>query len=736
MRQGGEGAGGGGCAGMFYGQQVLGRKAPLGRCWLLGCGRSVGRRAILKEDVGQACELILEPEVPMALRLSAVLMHGVVLVHRTQVEFTLRDVDKASRDLRRLAAPAAAGARRSVGARRGAAGRDQTVLADAAGNIFQITFIPPDGEGDGEDPLAAAAPAASFGRAGGTFGLSVPPSGLDDHDLDGGSEWFEMTRASAEGAAAGATPSRSFEGARALTGSLLGPRGRGSAGLSLSYGPPPGGAEVFEAAELPTEEVEDMAPPALMDDDMAPPVLMDDALPIGGGLSSLNDGPGSDTSSGTAKKGKRKRKLMVDEDEVGEAATILDNAVIRRCLRSTDHLRREPLLAEFWQVDGQRPLPRPGSRGGAGRGGTLQRKHVEEALRNIPQVSGVTTALVLRHGLPRPGGPSAPRGGRQTNLARLMSLFSRGFPSKERYLGGLSRKKRKTSDAAEGTTGAGAGPSGTSPEALRYDSLDEMLPVMDAPPMGDAGPAPSGTHSDVPSEVEKLRGLLAPEVAPSPGFRRSISPGSAHNRASRGSAGRASVGGLLETPGVSPVGPDPEGLTQLGLSQFELLTQSHDPNSDSQLPESQRAVELSLTPECLQTLQYLELELRKLGTETGKPGEIELLALLRRARLNRIESARVFYRLLVLHSNRLLHVSQAVPFGEVRVTLWPDDADADAPAQPSPFSEPLHEGTSPQTPENSHPTHAKRGPLFHCDGSSSSEEYSEYSSEEEGAEEH
>ena len=722
---------------MFYGQQVLGRKAPLGRCWLLGCGRSVGRRAILKEDVGQACELILEPEVPMALRLSAVLMHGVVLVHRTQVEFTLRDVDKASRDLRRLAAPAAAGARRSVGARRGAAGRDQTVLADAAGNIFQITFIPPDGEDDGEDPLAAAT-AAGLGRAGGAFGLSAPPGVLDDHDLDGGSEWFEVTRASAEAAAAGATPSRSFEGARALTGSLLGPRVRGSGGLSLSYGPPPGGAEVFEATELPTGEVEDMAPPALMDDDMAPPVLMDDALPVAGGLSSLNDGPGSASggSSATVQKGKRKRKLRVDVDEGGEAATILDNAVIRRWLRSTDHLRREPLPAEFWKADGQRPLPRPGSRGGVGRGGTLQRKHVEEALRNIPQLSGVPTDLVLRHGLPRPEGPGAPRGGRQTNLARLLSLFSRGFPSKERYLGGLSRKKRKTSDATEGAAGAGAGPSGTSPEALRYDSLDEMLPVMDAPPMEDAGPAPSGTHSDVPSEVEKLRGLLAPEVAPSPGFRRSISPGSARARASRGSAGRASVGGLLETPGASPggLGPDPAGLTQLGLSQFELLTQSHDPNSDSQLPESQRAVELSLTPECLQTLQYLELELRKLGAETGKPGEIELLALLRRARLNRIESARVFYRLLVLHSNRLLRVTQAEPFGEVRVTLWPEDADADAPAQASPPSEPLHEGTSPQTPEHSHPTHAKRGPLFQCDFSSASEEY--YSSSgEEGAEE-
>ena len=35
----------------------------------------------------------------MALRLSAVLMHGVVLVLRPHVELTLKDVDRASRDL-------------------------------------------------------------------------------------------------------------------------------------------------------------------------------------------------------------------------------------------------------------------------------------------------------------------------------------------------------------------------------------------------------------------------------------------------------------------------------------------------------------------------------------------------------------------------------------------------------------------------------------------------------------
>ena len=253
-----------------------------------------------------------------------------------------------------------------------------------------------------------------------------------------------------------------------------------------------------------------------------------------------------------------------------------------------------------------------------------------------------------------------------------MELFSRNFP-KEVYLGGLSRKKQKL--WASTAPGAGSGPTtGTPPEMLRGGEDDMAPPMMDADfdgalLLGGVNRAPSATPSDVPSEVEKLRGLLAPDAEPSTAFGRpSVSPGGS------GPGGRASLGDLLggATPGGEGLGPSPTGLSQLGLSQFDLLTQSLDPESESQLPESQRNLSLALTPECLQTLQYLAAELRKLGEEGGAPGELELDALLRRARLNRTESARVFYRLLVLHSNRLLRVAQDAPYGEVRITLWPE----------------------------------------------------------------
>ena len=455
-------------------------------------------------------------------------------------------------------------------------------------------------------------------------------------------------------------------------------------------------------------------PPGAFDDDagLAPPPpggsLGDGGGPSSGGGSS--EGAGSGAGQPASGGRKRKRRLVLDEDEDGEPASVLDNAAIRTWLRSADHiLRADPAApggggAALWLAGGPPAGPR-----GLRAAGTLLRKHVEEALRNIPHLSGVPVERVLLHGMPPRGGAfqGGPSGGGNSNLARLMELFSRTFPKKV-YLGGLSRKKQKLwASTAPGAPGSGP-TTGTPPEMLRGDDDEMAPPMMDAdfsgaPPPGGAGRAPSATPSDVPSEVEKLRGLLAPDaerVSPGAGFGRpSVSPGGsgpAGGRASRGS-GRASLGDLLggATPGAEGLGPSPTGLSQLGLSQFDLLTQSLDPDSESQLPESQRNLALALTPECLQTLHYLAAELRKLEEEGGAPGELELGALLRRARLNRTESARVFYRLLVLHSNRLLRVAQDAPYGEVRITLWPEAGEGGGVPSASPRTPP---SSAPGTP--------------------------------------
>ena len=278
----------------------------------------------------------------MALRLSAVLMHGVVLVHRTQVELTLKDADQASQDLRRAAAPGSAPRGRG---RRGGA-RDKTVLADA-GNIFQVTFVPPE---EGSDPFALVG--ADLDRA----DLGGAPPGLgDDGSLSAGSGCFEMTRASGDPSAATATPSRSVEGGALTAATLLAPRARGGAGLSLSL-PRRGDPEVFDAARgFPEGEM--MQVPGL-DDDLAfapppPGAFGDDAglvppppggsLGDGGGPSSgggSSEGAGSGAGQPASGGRKRKRRLVLDEDEDREPASVLDNAAIRTWLRSADHILR------------------------------------------------------------------------------------------------------------------------------------------------------------------------------------------------------------------------------------------------------------------------------------------------------------------------------------------------------------------------------------------------------------
>ncbi|KAE8800911.1 Sister chromatid cohesion 1 protein 1 [Hordeum vulgare] len=60
---------------MFYSHQLLARKAPLGQIWIAATFKSkINRRRLDKLDIIKICEEILNPSVPMALRLSGILM--------------------------------------------------------------------------------------------------------------------------------------------------------------------------------------------------------------------------------------------------------------------------------------------------------------------------------------------------------------------------------------------------------------------------------------------------------------------------------------------------------------------------------------------------------------------------------------------------------------------------------------------------------------------------------------
>ncbi|VVB13335.1 unnamed protein product [Arabis nemorensis] len=80
---------------MFYSHQLLARKAPLGQIWMAATLHAkINRKKLDQLDIIQICEEILNPSVPMALRLSGILMGGVVIVYERKVKLLLDDVTR------------------------------------------------------------------------------------------------------------------------------------------------------------------------------------------------------------------------------------------------------------------------------------------------------------------------------------------------------------------------------------------------------------------------------------------------------------------------------------------------------------------------------------------------------------------------------------------------------------------------------------------------------------------
>ncbi|XP_073221640.1 sister chromatid cohesion 1 protein 1 [Cicer arietinum] len=80
---------------MFYSHQLLARKAPLGQIWMAATMHSkINRRKLNKLNIIKICEEILNPSIPMALRLSGILMGGVVIVYERKVKLLFDDVSR------------------------------------------------------------------------------------------------------------------------------------------------------------------------------------------------------------------------------------------------------------------------------------------------------------------------------------------------------------------------------------------------------------------------------------------------------------------------------------------------------------------------------------------------------------------------------------------------------------------------------------------------------------------
>ncbi|GAB2270999.1 hypothetical protein Dimus_005854 [Dionaea muscipula] len=88
---------------MFYSHQLLARKAPLGQIWMAATMHAkMNRRKLDQINIIKICEEILNPSVPMALRLSGILMGGVVIVYERKVKLLYDDVSRLLVELNKL----------------------------------------------------------------------------------------------------------------------------------------------------------------------------------------------------------------------------------------------------------------------------------------------------------------------------------------------------------------------------------------------------------------------------------------------------------------------------------------------------------------------------------------------------------------------------------------------------------------------------------------------------------
>ncbi|CAH9114717.1 unnamed protein product [Cuscuta europaea] len=88
---------------MFFSHQILARKLPMGQIWLAAnSDAKMTRRQLAKLNIVQICEEILNPPVPLALRMSGILMGGVVKVYQHKVKFLYDDVNRLMVEVNRV----------------------------------------------------------------------------------------------------------------------------------------------------------------------------------------------------------------------------------------------------------------------------------------------------------------------------------------------------------------------------------------------------------------------------------------------------------------------------------------------------------------------------------------------------------------------------------------------------------------------------------------------------------
>lgn len=82
---------------MFYSQIILAKKGPLGKVWLAAHwgDKKLGRPQIFSTDIATSVDSIVNPAVPLALRVSGHLLLGVVRIYSRKVRYLMHDCHEA-----------------------------------------------------------------------------------------------------------------------------------------------------------------------------------------------------------------------------------------------------------------------------------------------------------------------------------------------------------------------------------------------------------------------------------------------------------------------------------------------------------------------------------------------------------------------------------------------------------------------------------------------------------------
>ncbi|CAN0042914.1 unnamed protein product [Laminaria digitata] len=81
---------------MFYSQIILAKKGPLGKIWIAAhWDKKLNKAQIFQTNINTSVDNILQPTVPLALRVSGHLLLGLVRIYSRKVKYLMSDASEA-----------------------------------------------------------------------------------------------------------------------------------------------------------------------------------------------------------------------------------------------------------------------------------------------------------------------------------------------------------------------------------------------------------------------------------------------------------------------------------------------------------------------------------------------------------------------------------------------------------------------------------------------------------------